>query len=226
MICESLIGNDLTNPVTFKYISNFTYSNSDFTIDAGGPPWGTPCTLPATEIVYVTSPNGFEKWPAGTVHYITWTQAAVSTLKIEYSSDNGSTWNMIATAYPAASGSFAWTIPNALSDQCLVKITDLSNPADYDVSDHVFQIAPYTGIEEQDSSRISFFPNPSTGILNFYSKMPVKDIIIYNSEGIRLSFLRVKGCSALLDLSTYGKGVYLLKINTGDGEVCRKIVIL
>jgi hypothetical protein len=226
MICESLTGNDLNQPVTFKYISNFTYSNSDFTIDASGPPWGTPCTIPTTEIVYVTSPNGFEKWPAGTVHNITWAQAAVDTLKIEYSTDNGSTWNMIATDYPAVSGSFPWTIPDALSDQCLVKITDLSNPEDYDISDCVFQIAPYVGIGDQEDARIRVYPNPSAGIVNFYSEMPVKEIFVFNSEGIRLSVLRVKGCRALLDLSDYGKGVYLLKINTGDGDVFRKVVIL
>jgi hypothetical protein len=182
--------------------------------------------LPATEIVYVTSPNGYEKWPAGSVHNITWAQAAVSTLKIEYSWDNGSTWNMIANNYPASSGSFAWTIPDALSDQCLVKITDLSNPADYDISDCVFQIAPYVGIGDQEDARIRVFPNPSTGIVNLYSEIPVKEISVFNSEGIRLSVFHGRGHNTLLDLSDYGKGVYLLKIDTGDGEVFRKVVLL
>jgi len=226
MMCESLLGNDLTNPVTFKYINDFSFSNSDFIIDAGGPSWGTPCTLPTTQIVYVTSPNGFEKWPAGTVHNITWIQAGVSNINITYSADNGVSWNVIANAYAAASGSYSWTLPNALSDECILKITDSSNPADYDVSDHVFQIAPYVGINGHEDTGIRVFPNPSGGIVNVYSETPVQEIFVYNSEGIRLSAIRVKGCRALLDLSDYEKGVYLLKINTGEREVCRKLVIL
>jgi len=37
---------DLDNPITFKYISDFSYAQSSFTINAAGPAWGSACNFP------------------------------------------------------------------------------------------------------------------------------------------------------------------------------------
>jgi len=44
--CESITGGSLDNAVTFKYIPNFSYAQSDFTIDGNSGPWGSVCNFP------------------------------------------------------------------------------------------------------------------------------------------------------------------------------------
>ena len=92
----------------------------------------------------VTAPNGGETWYVGSMENITWTYTgAPSNYDIDYSTDNGSTWNLVATGVAVGSfgGSYPWTIPNTPSTQCLVRVTDMSDPTRTDVSNAVFTIA-------------------------------------------------------------------------------------
>jgi len=51
----------------------------------------------------------------------------ISSVKIEYSSDGGATWNQI-TASTTNDGDYIWTIPNIPTTQCRIKITNLADP--------------------------------------------------------------------------------------------------
>lgn len=115
--------------------------------------------------ITVTSPNGGENWTIGAVQPIVWTQSLVDTVRIEYSTNNGSTWTVITTGVPGLIaneghsefsskspryidnlGTFNWTIPNTPSTQCLVKISHKSNLATFDVSNGPFTIS--TGVPQ------------------------------------------------------------------------------
>ncbi|RKY29622.1 MAG: hypothetical protein DRP68_07060, partial [Candidatus Omnitrophota bacterium] len=88
----------------------------------------------------VNSPDGGEAWAVGSTHNITWTTfGSVANVKIEYSTDNGAHWNYIAG--PVANvGVYNWSIPDAISDQCVVRVSDVNDPDANDVSDGVFKI--------------------------------------------------------------------------------------
>lgn len=60
----------------------------------------------------------------GATFPITWNSTAVSNIKIEYSSDNGTTWNLIKESVSATPGAYNWTVPNVVSSNCVIKITD------------------------------------------------------------------------------------------------------
>jgi hypothetical protein len=92
--------------------------------------------------VTVGSPNGGEDWAAGSVHDITWTSVGTSgTVRIEYSTNNGSSWTDVIASTPD-DGAYSWTIPDAPSNSCLVRVTDTDgSPADQ--SDAVFTISRY-----------------------------------------------------------------------------------
>lgn len=93
--------------------------------------------------ITVTSPNAGEIWQAGTVQNITWTSTAVVNVKIDYSTNNGSSWVNIVATTPANAGTFAWTIPTAInSTNCRVRVTATANSAVTDASDAVFSIFP------------------------------------------------------------------------------------
>jgi len=92
--------------------------------------------------ITVTSPNGGEDWRVDDIYDITWTSSGTSgNVKIEYSTDNGSSWTEEITSTPD-DGSYSWTIPDAPSDSCLVRVSDTSGSPS-DTSDSLFAITPY-----------------------------------------------------------------------------------
>jgi photosystem II stability/assembly factor-like uncharacterized protein len=104
-------------------------SNNTFTIN------------PIPPSVRVIRPNGGESYAAGQTVGIQWTSSNVTNVKIEYSTNAGSSWNTIIAATSASSGYYSWPIPSAVnSSQCLVKITDITNPTITDESDNLFNI--------------------------------------------------------------------------------------
>ena len=88
------------------------------------------------------SPNGGEAYAINTNLYISWNSELIETVKIEFSSDNGNSWLTIANNVSAAAGSYRWTVPNIISSQCLIKISDATNNTFWDISDNPFTIRP------------------------------------------------------------------------------------
>ena len=93
-------------------------------------------------LVTVTAPNGGEDWLVNDQHNITWTNQDLTNVRIEYSTNNGSTWLDVVASVPAVSGSYSWTVPNTPSSQCLVRISDATNALANDVSNSTFTISP------------------------------------------------------------------------------------
>jgi hypothetical protein len=98
--------------------------------------------------ITVTSPNGGETWTAGSLQEIKWTGSGdINNVTIKYSLDNGVTWKVI-TQSTANNGSFDWTIPETVSDRCLVRVRandDDLDPKPSDVGDDVFSIVSSSG---------------------------------------------------------------------------------
>ena len=95
--------------------------------------------------ITVTSPNGGESWEVGSVRNITWTSTGtVGNVMIDYSSDNGSYWTTIM-ASTANDGTHPWTVPDALSTTCLVRVSE-TDGSPTDTSDAVFSFVPAPAI--------------------------------------------------------------------------------
>ena len=90
----------------------------------------------------VTSPNGGEQWCVGSIKNILWQNQNISTINIEYTTNNGTIWLPIARSIDASNGSYSWAVPNTVSTQCKVKISDSNNLNNYDISDNFFSIIP------------------------------------------------------------------------------------
>ncbi|MCK4292957.1 MAG: metallophosphoesterase [Planctomycetes bacterium] len=89
----------------------------------------------------VLSPNGGESLAATNTFAITWKTlegAEIDPVKIDYSPDNGQTWQEIDIC--PNTGSHQWDLPLADSNQCLVRISDPANSAAGDTSDATFTI--------------------------------------------------------------------------------------
>lgn len=58
---------------------------------------------------------------------ITWNSEFYADLRIEFSSDDGSTWETVSDSIPAHYQSFMWITPDVISTECKIKLTDLRN---------------------------------------------------------------------------------------------------
>jgi len=128
-------------------ISSLTAGTYHDTIRVSDPnalnnPVDVPVMLLVDSLAYITviSPNGGEVWEINSVHEIKWqSQQTSGTVKIEFSPDNGANWALIDSS-AGDSHHYSWTIPDSLSTNCLVKITD-SDGKPFDQGDSVFTIA-------------------------------------------------------------------------------------
>jgi hypothetical protein len=88
----------------------------------------------------VTSPNGGESWTAGSSHNIAWTTTGtVANVKLEYSTNNGTNWTTIIASM-TNTNSYAWTVPAAVSANCLVRVSEAATGIPTDRSNAVFAI--------------------------------------------------------------------------------------
>jgi hypothetical protein len=120
--------NCLIKIIDFVNICKFDVSNAVFTIS------------PATPIVL--TPNGGESYYASTTQTITWNASTYfSNVRLDYSLDNGVTWINITTS-TSNDGTQNWTVPNASSTTCLVKVSNTADLNVFDVSNANFTIKP------------------------------------------------------------------------------------
>lgn len=100
----------------------------------------------ASKFLRLTSPNGGEVLVSGSEFPIYWTSVGIENISLAFSSNGGNTWNTIVQTYPAANNSFNWSpVPALLSENCLIKILDVSEATRIDISDGFFSI-----IEEKE----------------------------------------------------------------------------
>jgi len=108
-------------------------SNNSFTI------------ISATPFFLLTLPNGGESIYPATFYDIVWSSAfAGQNVTLEYSTNNGSSWNPIIPSTPNITETYSWLVPNTPSTQCLVRVKDAANASASDVSNAVFTIKPYS----------------------------------------------------------------------------------
>jgi hypothetical protein len=205
-------------------------SNATFTITAA-----------PISMVTVTSPNGGEIWEAGTNHNVTWTRQAVSQVKIEYSTNNGSGWTLVVASVPAVAGSYNWTVPNTPSTQCLVRISDASNASVNDISDNTFTIEGGVSVEYLNSgipdeySLSQCYPNPFNPSTMIEFSLPETvgnvQLSIYNMLGEKIEELVNMAMSAgyyryQWNAENIAAGMYLYELRTNNFVSVKKMLFV
>ena len=92
----------------------------------------------------VKVPNGGETWRSGQTYIISWTEASTDKpVYIDYSIDNGATWNRI-TENPVdlSLQDYNWRTPSISSTECLIALVDVETGAIVDRSDAPFSLMP------------------------------------------------------------------------------------
>lgn len=102
--------------------------------------------------VEVLTPNGAEEWEVGSNHTIDWKTVSgipVDSASINYSTNNGATWERVFSPKEEGS-SYRWQIPDTPSRRCKMKVTAFAGDRiDSDESDESFSIRERTDLAVQ-----------------------------------------------------------------------------
>ncbi len=146
----------------------------------------------------LASPNGGEVWVAGAEEPITWSKKFVDLVKLEYTSDNGTSWNLIADDVPASDGSYPWSVPAVGTDQARVRITNTGLSSVADSSDAPFTILLHADVvrgwnllslhlKVSDPRSSTIFPT-ATGYTYSYNSSYIARDTLLNGVGYWIKF--------------------------------------
>lgn len=135
-------GTDSLNNVEMVTIDNPASGNYKVEVTGTLVPFGPQLYNVIYSYVYdslaVIYPHGGEGLVPGETRRIRWdAYDSGNTFDLEFSSDSGATWQTITTGLASNLRSYAWTIPNNVSGNCLVKVKAGSQE---DISDSRFTI--------------------------------------------------------------------------------------
>lgn len=82
---------------------------------------------PQTQTLSLTTPTAGQTLTVGQKFSISWNANSVDNIKIEYSTNEGSTWTQITAETPASAGWYQWTVPNAPTVQAKIRISDAAD---------------------------------------------------------------------------------------------------
>jgi hypothetical protein len=113
--------------------------------DGKGCPSKKPPPPPSGPTIIITTPNGGETWTGGVTYALKWTTSGtIDTVDIEYTLDNGKTYNVLVSG-TENDGQYAWTPPEINSSGCRFWIRGAGpEGSDIDFSDGYFTIKTST----------------------------------------------------------------------------------
>jgi len=90
--------------------------------------------------ITLTAPLAGSKWNGKVTNQITWDSEFVADVRIEFSSDNGQTWEDVVDTSSANTRAYAWPATNILSTECLIRISDVAHPDVYSMTETPFTL--------------------------------------------------------------------------------------
>lgn len=185
----------------------------------------------------LTSPEGGENIAGDSKFDINWESEIITSVKIEFSSDNAQNWSTVAGSVTASDSTYEWTVPNINTDEGYIKLTFPGQQEQYSINELPFSIYYTVGTEnisEPEDMDLKIFPNPVDEHISI-SFLPAKEwknnyrIEIYNVKGeIILSYneeiLQLGEQFLKLDLSSLTKGMYVIRLMDENKSISQKFI--
>ena len=102
-----------------------------------------------------------------------------------------------------------------------------SAPANRKYSPNEFELHAYyspTGTDENET-QVKVYPNPAKHFVTVEAE-GIKEVSIYNAQGQCVMQKNVADNQIVIDLKDMAKGLYLLRVKTAEGVVCRRISVV
>ncbi len=184
-------------------------------------------------------------WTIGTTKKIVWTSDSVTenAVKIELFRESGATFDRTIISSTPNTGSYYWTIPDAIPDgeKYRIRVTSLSDPSVWDQNDMDFWITRYVAVDELPIvfSVSPPFPNPfnpSTSIRleipeSLHVRVVVYDILGQEVRVLRDDFMSAGRHTLVWDGRNDGgsmtaSGVYFYTVRAGTHSARGKMLFL
>ncbi len=133
--------NDQTNPSCFLSNGNQGGLNID---NIGWLGLTVSFYVNISKSIMLTSFTNKDTITAGAVKKISWQTTGLEKIKIEYSTDNGTNWNLISANISSTQNFFSWQVPLISVPVCKVRISDTENSSIYSDSE-TFSIKMFSG---------------------------------------------------------------------------------
>jgi hypothetical protein len=88
------------------------------------------------------SPAGGESFVFEDIAFINWQATPVAEIDIDFSTDNGNTWNSIVSNFDASKGHYSWAVPQTETNEGFIRISDSSDGSNISFSETAFSIVP------------------------------------------------------------------------------------
>ncbi|OYU79906.1 MAG: hypothetical protein CFE23_11665 [Flavobacterium sp. BFFFF1] len=79
-------------------------------------------------------------------------------------------------------------------------------------------------VPNQEASKLTYFPNPVSNVLNLSYDQEIVDVSVTNMVGQQVLSKTINATSTALDLSALAQGTYAVKVNTGNATKVVKVV--
>jgi hypothetical protein len=194
----------------------------------------------------VTSPNTAVTWNANLPQTVTWDVANTNlspvnctNVNIKLSTDGGYTFPIILISNTSNDGSEAVNLSMVQTSTARIEVEAVGNVF-FDISNTNFTISTVSGIRNLESPPVDFkllqnYPNPfnpSTMISFSISKKADVNLSVYDVTGkivaklIDNEIMTEGSYSYEFDGSTLASGIYFYKLNAGNFEETRKMVLM
>jgi photosystem II stability/assembly factor-like uncharacterized protein len=197
--------------------------------------------------VKVIEPNGGDTLLVGSSYAISWDSQNIIDVKIDYSIDDGLNWINIMDSLQS-SDIYEWIVPNTITSQGRIRISDLDDSGIFDISDEAFYIDYPVSVD--DPSGLFYFNlsqnypipfNPTTSLryaigcrqfvtLKVYDLLGREIAILVNEEKsageYEVEFSAIGGSASGGNAYNLPSGIYFYQLKAGEFSETRKMVLL
>ncbi len=174
----------------------------------------------STKVLNLVAPNGMEQFNAGQKISIQYICSGVETVILEYTTDNGSAWNLLEeNNVDDGEHFYFWTPGNIHSTACRVKITDKDDTSIWDQSNDAFTIGNPNSVEENESI-VKIYPQPAGDFIVFELRDTFEDRIVlelFNQAGSSVMKNPIKAGINNISTANLGNGSYYYTIKSAKG---------
>jgi beta-glucanase (GH16 family) len=75
------------------------------------------------------------------------------------------------------------------------------------------------------NTEVRMYPNPTTNFVNISSDVAIEAIEMYNVLGKKVHQAKTNSNTLNLDVSTFAKGLYILKFKVNNGTIIKKLIV-
>tara|TARA_R110002126_G_scaffold142037_1_gene287508 strand:+ start:32438 stop:33655 length:1218 start_codon:yes stop_codon:yes gene_type:complete len=210
--------NDTGDHTSWTLYDSITYADDD-DVDAGEN--GEYCY---GQIVYVQDNATF-----GSMHFITPSATIVdfaTTSDANYMLRQGAKTGHTANDWVVSANGSSSSVPNWIFSTSSAKVYPdefLGWEGIKDVYGQLNPTAEVLSIDEFFSSKFSVYPNPADEFVIISSEVEINKVEVYNLLGKRV-ISESEFVNNTLDVSTLSKGVYLMKLTSGESVASRKLI--